>query len=86
MSHIIGILYAEGEGNSHLPIPMKCKWFRLKNERVYQIEEISGNVYQLSAEDIGCKIRVEATPMDEDQFNGVAYGEFGPIELDPSAR
>jgi len=42
-------------------------------------------VYQLSAEDIGCKIRVEASP-DEEQFSGIAYGEFGPIELDPSAR
>lgn len=29
---------------------------------------------------------MEATPVDEDQYHGKAYGEFGPIELDPSAR
>ena len=65
---------------------MKCQWFRVKNERAYQIDEISSNVYQLSAEDIGCCIRVEAIPIDEDLYMGRAYGEFGPIELDPSAR
>lgn len=71
-----------------MPIPIQCKWFRIKNnERTYQISEISSNVYQLSAEDIGCKVRIEATPIDsDDTFHGKAYGEFGPIELDPSAR
>ena len=24
--------------------------------------------------------------MDDDEFTGKSYGEFGPIELDPSAR
>jgi len=66
-----------------VPIPIKCEWFRVKNERAYKIEEINSNVYQLSAEDIGCLIRVKATPFEEE---GVAYGEFGPVELDPAAR
>lgn len=84
--YLIGIIYAEAEGEPGMPMPIKCAWFRIKNERTYQIPEISSNVYQLSAEDIECKIRVEATPMDEESFHGKAYGEFGPIELDPSAR
>ena len=69
-----------------MPIPAKCTWFRMKNDRSYQIPEISSNVYQLSAEDIGCLIRVEVTPFDEDLYKGQAFGEYGPIELDPSAR
>ena len=83
----IGILYAKAEGTSGFPIPIVCKWYRVKNERTYEIPKINTNVYQLSAEDIACKIRVEATPIDEDTgFTGKAIGEFGPIELDPSAR
>lgn len=80
-------MYANAEDRMNgLPIPIKCNWFRIKNERTYQIPEISSNVYQLSAEDIGCKIRIEAIPLDEDTYDGKAFGEFGPIELDPSAR
>ena len=67
-------------------MPINCKWFRYKNGRTYQIEEIHSNVYQLAAEDIGCKIKVEATPVDPEDGQGTAHGEFGPIELDPSAR
>ena len=43
-------------------------------------------MYQLSAEDLGCKIRVEVTPVDADAYHGTACGEFGPIALDPAAR
>jgi hypothetical protein len=83
---ILGILYAKAEGSPGYPIPINCKWFRIKNERAYEISEINTNVYQLSAEDIACKIRVEATPIDDDQFTGKAIGEFGPVKLDPAAR
>ena len=31
----IGILYAEAEGNKGIPLPVKCKWYRVKNERSY---------------------------------------------------
>ncbi len=37
------------------------------NERTYEIPEINTNVYQLSAEDIGCKIRVEAKATSEEE-------------------
>ena len=49
-------------------------------------------MYQLNADDIGCTIRVEATPITDDSddldqsHRGTAYGQFGPVELDPSAR
>jgi len=43
-------------------------------------------VYQLNAEDIGCEIKVEATPRDAEEASGVAFGLFGPVLLDPSAR
>jgi hypothetical protein len=70
-----------------MPLAVRCKWYRIKNEeRKYHLEAISSNVYQLSAEDIGCKIMVQAEPMDEEEAQGVAFGEFGPIELDPAAR
>lgn len=35
--------------------------------------------------DLGCIIRVEAEPLDPD-FKGQAIGEFGPVQLDISAR
>lgn len=59
----------------------------MRGDRTYQIEEIQTNVYQLNAEDIGCTIKVEATPCDFDEENlGVAFGQFGPVLLDPNAR
>ena len=69
-----------------MPLPVRCKWFRVKEDRAYQIENIYSNVYQLSAEDIGCSIKVEATPIDLDEATGTAYGCFGPIEIDQNAR
>jgi hypothetical protein len=61
------ILYAKAEGRTMgIQVPLLCKWYRIKNERTYKIPEINSNVYQLSAEDIGCKLRVEATPIDDD--------------------
>ena len=66
-------------------MPIKCTWYRNKGALSEQIHEISSNVYQLSAKDLGCIIRVEATPLDPD-FSGKALGEFGPVQLDVSAR
>ena len=42
-------------------------------------------MYQISAKDLGCNIRVEAEPLDND-FSGNAIAEFGPVQLDVSAR
>jgi len=36
-----------------LPFAMKCKWQRIRGSRIYNINSIGGNVYQLSAEDVG---------------------------------
>ena len=37
-------------------MPIRCKWFRIKNDRLYQIPDINSNVYQVSAEDVNCTI------------------------------
>ena len=81
------ILNAEAEepNNPGFKVPIKCTWYRTKGTRSYQIFEISSNVYQLSAKDLGYTIRVEAEPLDTD-FSGKAIGEFGPVKLDVSAR
>ena len=49
------------------------------------IPDIKSNVYQLSAKDLGCMIKVEAEPLDPD-YNGKAIAEFGPVQLDIAAR
>eukprot|EP00392_Amoebophrya_sp_AT5.2_P017995 g18439.t1 len=45
-------------------------------------------MYQISADDIGCKIVVEArlADLNHHQYRGVAVGEIGPFELDISTR
>jgi hypothetical protein len=74
------ILNAEAEepNNPGSKIPIKCTWIRFRGNRQEKIPEISSNVYQLCAKDIGCKIRVECEPLDSD-FEGKAIGEFGPV-------
>ena len=74
------ILNAEAEEphNPGIKVPLKCTWYRLQGQRSEKIPEISSNVYQLSAKDLGCKIKVEAEPLDPD-FHGLACGEFGPV-------
>lgn len=68
------VLYAEATCENGLPIPIVCKWFRVKGNRTYQIEEISSNIYQLNAEDIGCMIKVEATTINAEEGEGQAFG------------
>ena len=41
----VGILFADATDESGMPIPVKCQWFRVKNDRLYQIPDISSNVY-----------------------------------------
>lgn len=69
-----------------LPIAFKCRWQRARGARIYNLNAITGNVYQLSAEDVGCKIRVEVTPIDDDLYEGNAFAEFGPVTVEPSTR
>ena len=41
----------------------------------------------LSAEDVGFKIVVEISPMDEDdELEGTGIAEFGPVNLEPSSK
>jgi hypothetical protein len=68
------VLYAEATGENSLPIPIVCKWFRVRGNRTYQIDEISSNIYQLNAEDIGCMIKVEATTVNTEEGEGIAFG------------
>lgn len=81
------ILHAEAEepGESGFKVPIKCTWYRVRGETTEALSEIQSNVYQLSANDVGCCIRVEAEPLDPD-FSGKAYGEYGPVRLDTFAR
>ena len=52
-------------------IPLRCEWTRIKQDRAYILEGVTGNAYQLSADDIGCTIRVKAQPL-EIGFEGTA--------------
>ena len=31
----VGILFADATDESGMPIPVKCQWFRVKNDRLY---------------------------------------------------
>jgi hypothetical protein len=49
------------------------------------MSDIKGNTYPLSADDVGCVIRVEAKAI-EDDFQGTAFAEFGPVTVDPATK
>ena len=76
---------AEEPNNPGFKLPIKCTWYRTHGKRSYKVPDITSNVYQISAIDLGCIIRVEVDPLDPD-FTGQAIGEFGPVQLDISAR
>ena len=89
MFFLEGILYADAKNSDGIPLAIKCEWFRVRGDRTYPIPQISSNVYQLSAEDVGCQIQVQARPIDTEEetgSEGLAFGQFGPIELDPQAK
>jgi len=69
---------AEEPNNPGFKVPIRCSWFRFTGHRSEKIEGVTSNVYQLSAKDLGCKIRVEVESLDPD-FHGKAIGEFGPV-------
>jgi hypothetical protein len=81
------LLLAEAEepNNSGFPVPIKCTWLRITDDKETLISDISSNVYQLSARDLGSVIKVVAEPLDPD-FKGKAFAQFGPVQLDVSAR
>jgi len=85
-----GILVATAtskDGAKGLPVPLKCRWFRRVGQSLVEIPDISSNMYQVSADDIGTTICVSAVAADsEDGYWGEAVGEIGPFELDSSTR
>lgn len=78
-------LVAEAFDQSHVHIAIQCNWTRVKDKRSYKENLIKGNTYPLSADDIGCIIRVEAKPLEEG-YIGTAYAEFGPVTVEPATK
>eukprot|EP00397_Hematodinium_sp_SG-2012_P009009 GEMP01009081.1.p1 GENE.GEMP01009081.1~~GEMP01009081.1.p1 ORF type:complete len:609 (+),score=138.36 GEMP01009081.1:130-1956(+) len=85
-----GILVASAtarDGPKGIHVPLKCTWFRRVGNALVEIPNISSNMYQISADDIGTNICVSVVAADgEDGYRGTAFGEIGPFELDPSTR
>eukprot|EP00920_Eleutheroschizon_duboscqi_P042253 GHVT01101076.1.p1 GENE.GHVT01101076.1~~GHVT01101076.1.p1 ORF type:complete len:891 (+),score=253.30 GHVT01101076.1:113-2785(+) len=52
------------------------------------VDGVHGNVYQLSADDIGSLVVVEATPVSSSspEYWGTAVGELGPFQVDGRCR
>ena len=102
LTHLIfddaDILYAEAKSSSDgtTPLAIKCDWFRVlpakdgQQQKMQAIPHISTNVYQLSVEDVGCHIQVQARPLvassTSSSASGIATGQFGPIELEPQCK
>ena len=78
-------LVAEAFDQAHNHIPIQCAWTRVKGKRNYNEHFIKGNTYPLSADDIGCTIRVQAKPLEEG-YQGTAYAEFGPVTVEPATK
>lgn len=83
-----GVLVASAESSpGGLPVPLKCKWRRRVGDLPVEIPGVTSNMYQISADDVGTDISVEAQPADaDDGHHGVVVGEIGPFELDPATR
>ena len=63
-------------------VPVRCKWYRVINERNYEISNNPGNSYKANAFDIGCYIRV-AIKAKGDKNWGFATLTFGPFIMNP---
>mmetsp|Transcript_85056 Transcript_85056/g.214333 ORF Transcript_85056/g.214333 Transcript_85056/m.214333 type:complete len:651 (+) Transcript_85056:88-2040(+) len=83
-----GVLVASAERiQGGLPVPLKCRWKRRVGDIPVEIPGVTSNMYQISADDVGTDIFVEAQPADaEDGLWGRAVGAIGPFELDPATR
>ena len=65
-------------------IAFSTKWFRIINEKTYQLP-INSNTFQLSAFEIGCSLKCEVKS-EEDDYKGVAILTIGPIQSDEMLR
>ena len=63
-------------------VSVRCKWFRVINERNYEISNNPGTSYKVNAFDIGCYIRV-AIKARGDKNWGFATLTFGPFIMNP---
>jgi len=83
-----GVLVASAESTpGGLPVPLKCRWRRRVGDMHVEIPGVTSNMYQISADDVGTDISVEAQPADmDDGHHGVCEGKIGPFELDPATR
>mmetsp|Transcript_10619 Transcript_10619/g.25528 ORF Transcript_10619/g.25528 Transcript_10619/m.25528 type:complete len:652 (+) Transcript_10619:66-2021(+) len=83
-----GVLVASAEATpGGLPVPLRCRWKRKVGDLPVEIPGVTSNMYQISADDVGTDIHVEAQPADaEDGHHGTVVGEIGPFELDPATR
>jgi len=83
-----GVLVASAERTpGGMPVPLKCRWKRKVGDLPVEIPGVTSNMYQISADDVGTVICVEAQPADlDDGLRGVVVGEIGPFELDPGTR
>lgn len=83
-----GVLIAAAESfTSGMPIPLRCKWKRRVGDLPVEIPGVTSNMYQISADDVGTEIWVEAQPADaDDGHRGTVFGSIGPFEVDPTTR
>eukprot|EP00933_Yihiella_yeosuensis_P037084 TRINITY_DN30934_c0_g1_i1.p1 TRINITY_DN30934_c0_g1~~TRINITY_DN30934_c0_g1_i1.p1 ORF type:complete len:668 (+),score=143.50 TRINITY_DN30934_c0_g1_i1:86-2089(+) len=83
-----GVLVASAESRQGgMPVPLRCRWKRKVADMQVEIPGVTSNMYQISADDVGTDICVEAAPADmDDGHHGVVVGEIGPFELDPATR
>mmetsp|Transcript_120904 Transcript_120904/g.341923 ORF Transcript_120904/g.341923 Transcript_120904/m.341923 type:complete len:662 (-) Transcript_120904:159-2144(-) len=73
--------------SSGMPVPLRCRWHRRVGNRPVEIPGVTSNMYQISADDVGTHICVEAEPADaDDGLIGRVTGDIGPFELDPATR
>ena len=73
--------------NTNEPIALTCRWKRRIGDSIVDIPGIQSNMYQISADDIGTSVIVEAQPAERGgQWCGCALGEIGPFELDAGTR
>eukprot|EP00917_Polyrhabdina_sp_WS-2016_P009607 GHVP01021237.1.p1 GENE.GHVP01021237.1~~GHVP01021237.1.p1 ORF type:complete len:312 (-),score=51.81 GHVP01021237.1:3899-4834(-) len=83
-----GCLVARARKNdTKTELPIRCKWSRKIGSLYSEVTEVKGSTYEISADDIGSVIVVEATPREfSDSSLGVAYAQVGPFEMDPCSR
>ena len=61
-------------------IPIKCNWKRIYEETIITIQNINSFSYMPNAEDIGYKIEVEVSSLDDPE--DIAIAQYGPITID----